>query len=243
MAVPSAMDLLRVWEASQHQSSAQQALLLLTVAHPEQSWEAVAHMTVGQRDGHLLNLRQQLFGSQLACVANCPSCQERLELSLAIADLKVSAPPSADPFTLAVADYEIQFRLPNGGDLVAIATETDPEQAQQILLNACLLAVRYQEQPCEEELPAVILAKLIDTIAELDPQANVQLALTCPDCMHQWLLSFDIASFLQGEIQVWAYRLLQDVHRLARAYGWSEADVVTMSPLRRQMYVEMTSHG
>ena len=36
-----------------------------------------------------------------------------------------------------------------------------------------------------------------------------------------------------------AKRLLMDVHLLARAYGWSEAEVLALSPARRRFYLEM----
>jgi hypothetical protein len=238
------MDLLRVWETSQSQSSAQQALLLLAAAHPEQSWDMLSQLSVGQRDSLLLTLRQQLFGNQLACVAECPQCQDRLEINLEVTDLQAPSPPVASPLRLAVAEYDILFRLPTGGDLVAIAqTENDAEQAQQNLLHRCLLTVHHHGKPTTAPLPNDLVDRLIEAIATQDPQADVQLDLSCPNCQHLWQLGFDIASFLQGELQVWAQRLFQDVHRLARAYGWSEADIVAMSPRRRQLYVEMASYG
>ena len=244
MGVPSSMDLLRVWETSQHQSSAYQALQLLAAAHPDQGWETLAQLSVGQRDGLLLALRQQLFGPQLACVADCPTCQDQAEITLKVADLQLPTPPVSLPLTLSVEGYEVQFRLPTGGDLVVIATATNPDQAQQTLLNRCLISVHHQGNiVTDTPLPSTVLDRLIATIADMDPQADIRLNLTCPNCHHGWQLSFDIASFLQREIQTWAYRLLQDVHCLARAYGWSEAEIVAMTPQRRHLYVEMASHG
>lgn len=238
------MELLRVWETSQHQSSAYQALQLLAAAHPDQAWETLSQLSVGQRDGLLLTLRQQLFGPTLACVADCPTCSDRVEITLRVADLHLPTQPVTPPFTLKVEGYEVQFRLPTGGDLVAIAGATNPDQAQQTLLNRCLLSVRYQgETVTDAPLPSTVLDRLIATIADMDPQADIRLDLTCPHCQHGWQLSFDIASFLQREIHTWAYRLLQDVHCLARAYGWSEAEIVGMTPQRRHLYVEMASHG
>jgi hypothetical protein len=49
----------------------------------------------------------------------------------------------------------------------------------------------------------------------------------------------DIASYLWSEIHAWAGRMLRDVHALAAAYGWREADILAMSPWRRQAYLEM----
>ena len=78
-------------------------------------------------------------------------------------------------------------------------------------------------------------------MAEADPQADIQLALSCPACGHQWLSTFDIVSFFWSEINAWAYRILREVHILASAYGWREADILAMSPYRRQLYLEMVS--
>ena len=76
-------------------------------------------------------------------------------------------------------------------------------------------------------------------MAEADPLADIQLDLTCPSCERRWRAVFDIVSFLWTEIEVWAWRTLSDVHTLARAYGWSERDILTLSPTRRQFYLEM----
>jgi hypothetical protein len=40
-------------------------------------------------------------------------------------------------------------------------------------------------------------------------------------------------------VEVQAMRLVGDVHALARIYGWTEADVLAMSPRRRATYLEL----
>jgi hypothetical protein len=50
---------------------------------------------------------------------------------------------------------------------------------------------------------------------------------------------FDIISFFWTELDSLARRLLQDVHVLAKAYSWREADILSMSATRRQFYLEM----
>jgi hypothetical protein len=76
-------------------------------------------------------------------------------------------------------------------------------------------------------------------MAEADPQADVQLALSCPDCGHSWLAAFDIVSYFWSEVNSWAQRLLGEVHTLASFYGWSERDILAMSPVRRHIYLDM----
>jgi len=72
-----------------------------------------------------------------------------------------------------------------------------------------------------------------------DPQADLQLAMVCPQCAHRWTTTFDIASFFWTELNAWALRLLREVHTLASVYGWSEAEILDLSPTRRKAYLEM----
>lgn len=89
------------------------------------------------------------------------------------------------------------------------------------------------------QLPESVITALSQRMAGADPQADVHLALDCPDCGHQWRAAFDIVSFFWSEIGVWAKRVLREVHILASAYGWREDDILAMSPWRRQVYLEM----
>jgi len=55
----------------------------------------------------------------------------------------------------------------------------------------------------------------------------------------EWQSYFDPAAFLLSEVDGYAARLTGEVHRLARAYGWSEASILEMSPVRRQRYLSL----
>ncbi len=63
--------------------------------------------------------------------------------------------------------------------------------------------------------------------------------MECPTCDHAWDEIFDIVSFFWAELDAWAHRVLHDVHVLARAYAWSEAEILALPPLRRQYYLEL----
>jgi hypothetical protein len=67
----------------------------------------------------------------------------------------------------------------------------------------------------------------------------VLLDFTCPGCNYQWQSLFDITAFFWQEIAAFVKRLLREVHTLAKAYGWREADILAMSHQRRQFYLEM----
>ena len=91
-----------------------------------------------------------------------------------------------------------------------------------------------------DSLSPEIVSAIETRMTEIDPQAEIDLALECPSCGHQWAAAFDIATFLWKELHVWALRTLRDVHSLARSYGWREADVLALSATRRQIYMELS---
>lgn len=70
-----------------------------------------------------------------------------------------------------------------------------------------------------------------------DPALGLSFAMTCPDCGAAVEQLFDPAGYFWAEIEDMARRLLHDIALLARAFGWSEAQILAMSPARRQLYL------
>lgn len=219
------------------------SLMLLAFAFPEMEAETFAKLSLGQRDRYLLQLREQLFGAFLDNTALCPVCSERIEWRNRVADYVVATAEetaAADAFEIEIEPYRLRFRLPNSLDLAAVAGIGDAREAQTQLLNRCLLEVQRSGMPSATELlPDDVAEALVKRMEALDPQAEIRIDLHCPECSHRWDVVFDIASFLWSEIDEWAQRTLQTVHRLASGYGWSERAILNLSPVRRQLYSGM----
>ncbi len=234
-------ELLEVWEQGASLSAAKRALLLLNAACTELTPEQIAQLSIGQRDGHLLALREQTFESPLNSIATCPSCGVRLEFRVNAAD--ICSTPLKEPngvIEVTHADYSVQFRLPNSLDLASLDPTADPETNRQYLLQRCVIvAQRAHTEVAATELPTEVRTAIARCMAAADPQADIQLALVCPHCQHAWETPFDIVSYFWSEIQTWAGRLLREVHSLGSAYGWCEAEVLALSPWRRQAYLEL----
>jgi len=243
MQTVSASQLIGVWEQSLLQQPVDRALTFLAAACPGIPLDVLAGFSVGRRDACLLGLRERTFGQQIAGLVNCQSCGETLQLNFTTADLRAEPPVEAPgEVSLRVSGYEVQFRLPNSKDLMAVARVEDIRAKRQSLLERCVLsAAQDGEERCSAQLPLEVQQGVVEAMAENDPQADVKLALTCPGCKHQWEAAFDIASFFWRELNAWANRLLREVHTLAYAYGWYEADILAMNPNRRRLYIEMVS--
>lgn len=76
-----------------------------------------------------------------------------------------------------------------------------------------------------------------------DPLAVIAIETVCPACSAPGRHLFDPARFLWEEVEIRAVRLMRDVHRLARAYAWTEATILDLGPRRRQVYLQMAGAG
>ena len=114
------------------------------------------------------------------------------------------------------------------------------EAGRNLLLSRCVLVVKCEDVELSiDAVPDDVIDAISEQMAQADPQADVQFDLTCPACAHDWQAAFDVMTFFWNEIDRWARRTLHDVHLLATAYGWSEADILSMSATRRQVYLDL----
>lgn len=242
----SAHTLLHLWEVGQRQHTQERIVSLLSAALPEASRSELLNLSVGQRDTYLLRVRESLFGPQFAGYAECLHCQERIECTFSIADIWAGTTfeqvGKTRQIQLELGDYTLEVRLPTQADLLAITPLASVSAARSYLLEQCIYSATYQGVAVAVlTLPEEILAALGEQMTIDDPQAETLLTLTCPACERHLIVLFDIATWLWTEVTTQAKRLLREVHTLALAYGWSEADILAMSAFRRQCYLEMVS--
>lgn len=221
--------MLALWERGRHRGPAERALILLGAAFPATAEDDCAQITVGERDAAVLALRRATFGSRLASTVDCPRCGEPLEFELDAARLPA---PTAAPREIMLADG-LRLRLPNSRDLIAAGRCATTEEAAQMLLRLCCLDAARAPQG-----PAAILAEAEREMAAVQDAADIELSLTCAACSHVWRAHFDICGYFWEEIEQRAAGLLDDVHRLARLYGWDEQRILAMSDVRRAAYLE-----
>lgn len=223
----NAARLLSAWESAASVPMSRRAALLLSVTHLERSSTDWASCPLGERDHALLRLRETLFGVTIETVAACRACGESMEAQFQTSDLTARfAPPGA--LECEVNGRTIRFRVPTEADVVAAIASSDPRRS---LIERCVELAGSLQDP---EMDEVIRAMEAE-----DPQADIHIEVKCPSCVAVNKLAFDIVSYFWADLTDWARRILAEVHTLAAAYGWSEADILAMTAFRRRMYLQM----
>jgi len=230
---------LDVWEQGANLHPLDRALLVLGHCCPEQNYETLQDLSLGQRDCLLFEIYRASFGDALAAFTQCPACHERLEFSLSCsAFLDNGAARQLPTKAVEIDGILFSLRAPTSRDAAAATASASVKAAKNVLLNRCATPTSVINVPIDK-LPEPTQAAIAAQIALLDPQAELLVELTCPACSSAWQGIFEVIDFLWAEIRTRARCLLQEIDALARAYGWREADILAMSDARRGLYVQM----
>jgi hypothetical protein len=234
MRILSSFDCLKLWEAGVGLHQLDRGLLAAGVAEPDIPPENIADWPLGRRNLVLSQLHCASFGRQLEGWTTCRHCGEKLEIQMDGGLLAGGEIPRSPAMAESVVVYGRNFRVLTTRDLAKAATETDVRLASRRLLESCQLEPGESRAWNDEELE-----EIGQRLAQADPLAETQLALHCPACEQESVETLDIVTFLWREIEVRARRLLTDVHLLASAYSWTEAEIFSLSENRRRLYLEL----
>ena len=235
-------DILRVWEFGQGKSLVEQAVILLAPAFPELSRDQLYQLPIGNRDLRLLHLRRALAGERLAGKSICPECDAELQFSLNVSQLTMGDYRQARPasYTESFDAFRVTFRPLNSLDQLHVAGVYDVEEAAERMRRAGILRAESAGAAVAfEALPDAVVDAVGERVIEVDPQVEVRFSLNCAVCETRFSAVFEAVEFVWCEVVALAGNTLEEVVLLARAFGWSERDILGMTPRRRQRYLDM----
>lgn len=210
-------------------------LAVLRAADPEAPWAALVALPLGLRERRILEVHAGTFGPSLEGLARCPACGERASLSLDASELLAEPLAAEGEFTMDAEGRSLRCRLVCTADLAAAAREPTLAAARERIARRCVLAVDgAPEVPPPEGFADALSAEL----QARDPLAEARVRTECPACGHAWAVTFDVAALTAAAVAARATRIMDDVHALARAYGWTERDALALGPWRRRRYLE-----
>lgn len=240
----TAQGVVEAWGRGRNAPAHQRSIALLAAALPEASAADLLGLSLGRRDGLLLALRAMTFGDRLASYTHCRQCDATLHFELDAREIqREGAAAAAEPQGALAADgFQVRFRAPTTGDLAAAADSATVDEARERLLERCVLEARRGDDAVSARmLPEPLVAAISERIERLDPLVEVPVDLHCSICGEDNRIVFDIASFFWAEVAAAAERLMYTVYRLARSYGWSEAEILAMGAARRKYYLDLAA--
>lgn len=230
----SALDssgLLSAWDRGRAEPPLRRALALFA-AEAGGSIEQAAAVDVGSRDVLLAAVLSDAAGGRAWTTADCGVCSEQLDVPVDIAAVaRLPAHHPGEVFEIEVGGTPVSFRLPTTDDLAALPAG-DPVTARRWLLARC---VRWPAGELPDEM-----GEAVEVAMEVAaPGGVVDVSVRCGACGAVTEAVLDVPALLWAEVEAAAVALVHDVHVLAGAYGWSEAEVLRLSPPRRAAYLEL----
>jgi hypothetical protein len=163
----------------------------------------------------------------------CDGCATAIEIDVPLPAF-VQPPRRRDITCHSPDGHAISARLPRGNDARAWrANATDACAMATMLVDG----IDGEAPPPGWLMPAAWLRPLADALAESDPLTVLQLQAGCPNCGQLNVIDFDLEGWLLDLLAEEQQHLIDDVHRLARTYHWSEAAICALPQWRRSAYL------
>jgi len=159
-------------------------------------------------------------------------CRTEMEIGL---DLRsFAADPDHDPVPCTLDGRELVLRLPRGSDQRHWRDTGGDVEALALRL---IESIDGTAPAPGWQVPADWIDGLDAALAERDPLTVLELQPVCPGCGHANTVAFDLEGWILHLLAGQQRRLIDQVHALAAAYHWSEADICALPPWRRGAYL------
>lgn len=193
---------------------------------------SAAALAISDRDRLLAAVYARHFADRIEGSQRCASCGAPFEVSFSLAALLESLEPEL------ACDDDGAFRLPDGRRF-RLPTTLDhrrciglaPEAAALELLRGCLL----DGAPADAGDAEVIEAAM----ERAGPMLDLDVDASCPSCAHAQVVRFDIVRHLAGVMASERRWLVREIHCLAKAYGWSLGEILSLPRRERRAFVKL----
>jgi hypothetical protein len=165
-------------------------------------------------------------------------CGEHMSLEFSLAELadvqqRAEIRSSAE---LQAGDDRLSLRRPTGNDQRAWQAAVRSGEEALTLMLASLVT---PPSGLTVELSPGLVAQIDAAMQDFDPLVHFNVQVQCPACGTEHQQPVDLQEIALAYLQATQRDLIEQVHRLARHYHWSEVEILALPSWRRRRYVSL----
>lgn len=222
-------------ELSFPDTSTRSVLILLDRIMEDKCVVTAAQLVTADRDHLLASIYTRLYGDKIESTISCRHCEMQFDMDFSLQQLQshLREQPKREHMSMEQPgiyrlDVACSFRLPTGEDEMAIENFA-PDEASEQLLKRCLLTGD----------PLLHGVDVQEAMAAVAPVLQTDISAGCPECGQTQMMLFDMQSFLMGRLLNERRQVMYEIHRLARTYRWSHAEILSLSRVLRRTYYNL----
>jgi len=231
---------LALWEALAATAPPARGAAVLVARGLAPDLEAACALPLATAAGAALVELRERAGAVLETVVACPSCGELLDVTLPLDGVAgLGAGDVGDVAGIVDASEAVgpvEVRAPTTADVLAVLTAPDIGAA---LRARCERWPDGVDRPVDPELAFRVAA----AAERLAGAAGVTVRLRCPGCAADVRADVDVVRLLTDRVEQEARAELAEVATLAAAFGWTEPQVLDLSPARRAEYLALADRA
>lgn len=195
----------------------------------EPSVELMEELTLNDRHALVHALLLARGSAEISGTAVCTRCSRKLVLALDLRAIKLPKIPDTGAVVLTrpgkTGPVCRELRVP-------VARELAQARDEATLLKICL--------GCTSREAKRWMSGAEKALSRLDPLSHLEILGECIDCHAKVRAEIDPAQYWLSALRTGSANLLQDIHRLALRYHWTEKEILRLPEFRRQAYLDLS---
>ncbi|MEM9190790.1 MAG: hypothetical protein AAGF12_16520 [Myxococcota bacterium] len=204
--------------------------LLVNAPHSVLGPGAAARLPAPDRDRLLAMVYRDNLGKRVESTLSCAGCDASFDIDFQLEEFvesRTAEVPAIDADGYLPVENGGRIRPPTGEEELAVV-HLSPEAREPALLRQCY-------EPNGEDHSE----KALETLERDAPLLELDVDTRCPECGLQQRARFSLQSYLLERIANERRQRAGEIHRLARAYGWSLHEILGLSRTQRRVFVSL----